>query len=112
MLDIKTPTLDRGAAGDAVDYALGHLDTDQAISFLEDWRGCDDYVFQVNWPGYFKWLATQREGAREARRELTVGERGPELIEARTIRGTSYVRPYIEGLVIGVFLAMVARTLF
>jgi hypothetical protein len=46
-----------GDAGDALDYALGHIpDRDYALSFLDDWRA--DRA--VDWPGYVKWLGTQR----------------------------------------------------
>ena len=45
-----------GDAGDAIDYALGHIpDQTEAMTFLDKWREGD-----VNeWPEYFTWLERQ-----------------------------------------------------
>lgn len=59
-----------GDAGDAIDFALGHLDKSNVVAFLEDWR--EDRALE--WSGYERWLEVQREGARKARLTLPVDE--------------------------------------
>lgn len=61
--------IDRGQAGDALDYALDQIaDSNLRQIFLEDWRGCPDYPFEHNWVSYLLWLQVQRDGAAEAKR--------------------------------------------
>ena len=60
--ETRTPS-PQGDAGDAIDFAVGHCAPDEAVAFLDDWRS--DRTDE--WPGYVKWLATQRRGAAEAK---------------------------------------------
>jgi hypothetical protein len=62
-----------GDAGDAIDFALDHTsDSFQMFCFLEDWRS--DRAGE--WPGYMKWLQTQRDGALTQKpRPISGGER-------------------------------------
>lgn len=54
-----------GDAGDAIDYALGHIvNPRMAIKFLEEWRDGRDFL--ALWPAYARWLAVQRDGASAA----------------------------------------------
>jgi len=56
--------IELGDAGDALDWALDHLDDSfERTDFLESWRLGD----VVEWPGYSRWLERQRKGAAEAR---------------------------------------------
>jgi len=62
-----------GDAGDALDYALGHIALrNEKLLFLDEWRlagaGTD---FEDDWPGYMKWLETQHRCAREAKASRT-----------------------------------------
>jgi hypothetical protein len=55
-----------GDAGDALDFALDHIeDPFERSDFLECWRSGD----VADWPEYFDWLHVQRVGAAEARGE-------------------------------------------
>lgn len=64
-----------GDAGDAIDYALGHIARpDEMRDFLEDWR---DGRFIEDWRGYIEWLQVQRDGASEARNTV-VGNSRPQ----------------------------------
>lgn len=61
-----------GDAGDALDWALGHLAAPQKqLGFLDDWR--DGRDLDTRWPGYMRWLGVQREGARKARALKAIG---------------------------------------
>jgi hypothetical protein len=49
-----------GDAGDALDFALDHIDdTWSRTDFLESWREGD----LAEWPEYTRWLEVQRQGA-------------------------------------------------
>lgn len=61
-----------GDAGDAIDFALGHCEPEEALAFLDDWRA--DRVGIGIWPGYVKWLAHQRKCAAEAKARPASGE--------------------------------------
>lgn len=58
-----------GDAGDALDYALDHIDDPyKRTDFLDTWRsaaGDDNDLGE--WPEYFRWLNTQRKGAATAK---------------------------------------------
>lgn len=74
-----------GDAGDAIDFALGHInEADAAIRFLDDWRG----DFSHRWPDYHRWLAVQRKGARQARQPAAEADEVGRLREA--------LRPFAE----------------
>jgi hypothetical protein len=64
MVEALPPYHERpfGDAGDAVDFACDHCGPEEALAFLEDWRG--DRAGE--WPGYMKWLAVQHAGAAQA----------------------------------------------
>jgi hypothetical protein len=56
-----------GDAGDAIDFALGHIARpDDMRDFLEDWR---DGRFIEDWQSYMEWLQVQRDGASLAKDE-------------------------------------------
>jgi hypothetical protein len=62
------PCPPNGSAGDAIDYALGHLLHDEKVEFLDAWRE----GALAPWPDYARWLEVQYRGRTDQR--TTSGE--------------------------------------